>query len=86
MKLYPSLILAMIAGRLVHGAVWAALFLVGGKAVTFASAFAFVIDGIPGTALQLLLIPLIVKAVENTRQWRRTERRRGMRSWKRRRQ
>ena len=64
MKLYPSLILAMIAGRLVHGAVWAALFLAGGKAVTFASAFAFVIDGIPGTALQLLLIPLIVKAVE----------------------
>lgn len=64
MKLYPSLILAMIAGRLVHGAVWAALFLVGGKAVTFASAFAFVIDGIPGTALQLLLIPFIVKAVE----------------------
>lgn len=64
MHLYPTLITAMICGRLVHGAVWALLLLAGGKTVTLASAFAFVADGIPGTVLQLALIPVIVKAVE----------------------
>lgn len=64
MHLYPTLITAMICGRLVHGAVWALIFLAGGKVVTLTSAFAFVIDGIPGTVLQLALIPAIAKAVE----------------------
>ena len=62
-NLYVSLIAAMVCGRIVHGAVWAMLFLAGGKAVTFVSAFAFVVDGIPGIVLQLLLIPSIVKSV-----------------------
>ena len=62
-NLYVSLIAAMVCGRIVHGAVWAMLFLAGGKAVTFVSAFAFVVDGIPGIVLQLLLIPPIVKSV-----------------------
>ena len=62
-NLYLSLIAAMVCGRIVHGAVWALLFLAGGKTVTFVAAFSFVVDGIPGVILQLILIPPIVKSV-----------------------
>ena len=64
MKLLPSLLIGMVLGRAAHGAVFALLMLSGGKPVTFASATAFIGEGIPGTLLQLVLVPVIVKGLE----------------------
>ncbi len=63
-KLWLSLIPAMLAGRTVHAAVFAALLLVQNKAVTSAAVLSFLIEGIPGTVLQLILIPLVLAAVK----------------------
>ncbi len=63
-KLYPALLISMAAGRVVHGVIFAIAMLAGGKAVTFASVFASNVEGLPGTLLQLVLIPAIVRGVE----------------------
>lgn len=64
-RLYVSLILSMIAGRVIFGAAKAAVMLAGGGAYSF---FAFitgtVVEAIPGIVLQLVLIPPLVASVE----------------------
>lgn len=64
--LYFCLISSMLAGRIVWGIVKAALLGFGGKAFTL-SAFIVggFVDALPGIILQLILIPVIIKIVEN---------------------
>lgn len=64
MKIYPALLAAMIPGRIVHGIIFAIMMFAGSKPVTFASVFASNIDGIPGTVIQFILVPVCVKAFE----------------------
>ncbi len=63
--IYPSLIISMLLGRIVWGVSKAFLLGLGGKAFTF---IAFLtegfVDAIPGIAIQLILIPLILKLFE----------------------
>ena len=66
--LYRSLVLAMLSGRLVWGVVQCFILGVGANGFTF-SAFltrAFV-NGIPGIAIQLVLIPAIMVALGRAR-------------------
>ena len=67
---YTALITAMIAGRIVWGAVMLILSGVTGKAFTFAAflAGAFT-NAIPGMILHILLIPVIVLAVSKALPW-----------------
>lgn len=60
--IFASLIPAMIAGRIVHAVLFALILLARGTPVTI-TALAFVAEGIPGTALQLILIPLVLRAL-----------------------
>ena len=64
LKIYPALLAAMILGRIVHGIIFAIMMFAGSKPVSFASVFASNIDGIPGTVIQLILVPVCVKAFE----------------------
>lgn len=64
LKIYPALLAAMIPGRIVHGIIFAVMMFAGNKPVTFASVFASNIDGIPGTVIQLILVPVCVKVFE----------------------
>lgn len=62
---YPSLVCAMLAGRVVSGCAHAILLGLGGKVYAF-SAFlstAFVV-AIPGIVIQLVCLPAIVKLLE----------------------
>lgn len=61
--IYGTLISTMLAGRIVHGVVFALLMLAGNTPVTVTAAAMFVVEGIPGTILQLIIIPPIVKAL-----------------------
>ena len=65
--LYESLIIAMIAGRLVWGIVTYILLGINGKAFTWQAfmAGAF-LNAIPGIILQLILIPAIMLALHKT--------------------
>jgi len=67
-KKYLSLIIAMIAGRVVWGIAKAVLLSISDKAFGVA---AFVtggfIDAMPGIILQLILIPLIMRAYERSK-------------------
>jgi uncharacterized membrane protein len=64
-KKYMSLIVAMLSGRIVWGIAKAVLLGVAGKSFTIS---AFItggfVDAIPGIVIQLVLIPLIIKAYE----------------------
>ena len=68
--IYASLIGAMLAGRVVWGAVSALLLTASGKGFTWAAfaAGAFV-NAIPGIALHILLIPVLVMALERALPW-----------------
>ncbi len=60
--LYPTLIIAMIAGRLVYGfAAWLLLFT--GAASGKFSVIGAVVTGLPGIIIQLVLIPIAVSRV-----------------------
>lgn len=59
-NIYATLLLSMAAGRLVHGVVFAFLMQFSGTAVTFSSATFFVVEGIPGTVAQLILLPTLI--------------------------
>lgn len=62
--LYVSLLIAMIAGRLVYGAAMAICLGAGGKSYTLSAFLTGTVTGaIPGIVLQILLIPLIVDRV-----------------------
>ena len=65
--IYATLIITMLAGRIVHGVAFALLMLAGNTPVTFSAAAMFVVEGIPGTILQLLIIPPIVNALSGVR-------------------
>lgn len=62
--IYISLLSAMLGGRIVWGAAKAALLGAGESGFTVAAFFAGgFIDALPGIALQLILIPIIVKII-----------------------
>ena len=63
-NIFISIITAMLVGRAVHGIIFALLMMSGGADVTFKSAFYFVVEGIPGTVLQLILLPILIKSLE----------------------
>ena len=60
--MYPTLIIAMIAGRLVYGFVAWLLLFTGAAAGKF-SVIGAVVTGIPGIVIQLVLIPVVVYKV-----------------------
>lgn len=63
--LYCSLVISMIGGRVVWGAVKALLLGVTGKAFTIqAFVVGGIVDALPGIVLQLALIPVIIKLIE----------------------
>lgn len=59
-SLYVSLIGSMVLGRAVHAGLMACFVAWQGKAVGFSLLF-FLVQGVPGTVLQLLLLPLILR-------------------------
>jgi riboflavin transporter FmnP len=67
--IYISLIVAMLLGRIVWGISKAILLGIGGKPFGFAL---FItggfVDALPGIILQLILIPLIIKFIEQRRE------------------
>jgi len=64
-KLYISLLVSMVCGRIVWGITKAVLLGMAGKAFTFHSFVAgALIDSLPGILLQLIFIPLIVKLIK----------------------
>ena len=65
--LYRSLIIAMLAGRLVWGAVQAVLLGLSGNAFTLSAFFAGAFTtAIPGIILQLVFIPAVMVALDRT--------------------
>lgn len=65
--LYRSLIIAMLAGRFVWGAVQAVLLGVSGNAFTLSAFFAGAFTtAIPGIILQLVFIPAVMVALDRT--------------------
>ena len=60
--LYPTLIVSMAAGRLMYGLVAWLLLFTGAAAGNF-SVITSIITGLPGIAIQLLLIPLAVNRI-----------------------
>lgn len=69
-SIYASLITAMLAGRVVWGAVMAVLMGASGGEFTFAAfaAGAFV-NAVPGIVLHIVLIPVMVFALERALPW-----------------
>ena len=66
--LYKCLLLAMVAGRLVYGAVAFILMGLAGSAFTFQAFLAgAVLNAIPGIVLQLVLIPAVMVLLDRTK-------------------
>ena len=66
--LYRCLLAAMVAGRLVWGAVQALLLGIGGNAFTFDAFIAgAILNAIPGIVLQLIFIPAVMVALDKTK-------------------
>ena len=63
-KTYLSLICAMISGRLIYGIV-AGIILFASPAAKYASVITATVKGLPGIAIQLILIPPLVKAISS---------------------
>ena len=63
--IYPTLIIAMICGRIVYGIISAVLMFLN-PALKNLSVIAAVIDGIPGIIIQLVLIPVIVARIRKS--------------------
>ena len=62
--LYPSMLLAMLCGRVVYGLIFTALLLVNHGVLRALSVTGALIEGIPGIIVQLLLVPIIVAAAQ----------------------
>lgn len=63
-SLFPTLLISMIMGRLAYGAVWWAVGTIGGKDFTVSAFLATsFVQSLPGIALQLVLIPILVAAL-----------------------
>ena len=71
-RVYPALIGAMLIGRVVWGvASWAVYKLLMGSAFAIAAFWAGgFVNAWPGIALQLVLVPLLVKALERAGAWK----------------
>ena len=66
--IYCSLLIAMVTGRLVWGAAMFACMGISGGSFTFAAFLAGAItNAIPGIVVQLVLIPIIVMFLDNTK-------------------
>ena len=66
--IYVSLLIAMITGRIVFGAAMYTCMTIKGGAYTFAAfVTGTVVEAIPGIVLQIVLIPLVVMLIENTK-------------------
>ena len=66
--LYRCMIAAMIAGRLVWGAVQAVLLGLGGQAFTLQAFLAgALLNAVPGIVIQLILIPAVMVALDRTK-------------------
>lgn len=64
-KIYSSLVVAMLSGRIVWGVAKAVLLGIAGKSFTISAFIAGgFLDAIPGIILQLVLVPAIVFALE----------------------
>lgn len=64
--IYCSLLTAMVAGRLVYGAAMSVALGLTGKAYTFAAFLAgAVTEALPGIAVQIILIPILVMLLDN---------------------
>lgn len=63
-SLYPSLLIAMIAGRILKGAAFAIIMMPTGLDVIIESVVSATVVGIPGIVIQLAFIPLTVKLLE----------------------
>lgn len=64
LPLYPALLLAMAGGWAAYGLGFSGLFLLAGGAPRALSLTAALYSGIPGMALQLVLVPAIVKLLQ----------------------
>jgi hypothetical protein len=64
MPLYPSMLLAMLCGRVVYGLIFTALLLANHGVLRALSVTGAIIEGIPGIISQLLLVPIIVSAAQ----------------------
>ena len=66
--IYCSLLIAMVVGRLVWGAAMFACMGISGGSFTFAAFLAGAItNAIPGIIIQLVLIPVVVMFLDNTK-------------------
>ncbi len=66
MPLLPSMLIAMVGGRIMYGLVFAGLLLANNGALKALSVTVAFVTGIPGIIAQLILVPLIVVAVNRT--------------------
>lgn len=66
-RVYLSMIPAMICGRVIYGLIFTALTMAGGEELRALSVSAAFIQGLPGIAVQLVLIPVIVKTIARHR-------------------
>lgn len=65
--LYASLLLSMVAGRVVYGCVQVVILMSSGGVYTFAAFIASTLTGsIPGILIQLAIIPGLVRAIEKS--------------------
>jgi uncharacterized membrane protein len=67
--IYPALVGAMIAGRVVYGLMFWLLTLTAGQLKAL-SVWAAAVTGLPGIIIQLILVPIIVMAVKKGKRMR----------------
>lgn len=65
LSLYPSLLTAMLCGRLVYGLIFSALLTANNGALRALSVSAAFVQGLPGIAIQLALVPMIVSFIQH---------------------
>lgn len=64
LPIYPSLLLAMVSGRVINGLIFAALLFASNGTLAGFSVMSSFIQGLPGVVIQLILIPAIVMAIK----------------------
>lgn len=62
LPLYPSLFITMLCGRVIYGLIFAALLTANNDSIKLMSILGSFAQGIPGVAVQLVLVPVIVAA------------------------
>ncbi|MDP4109557.1 MAG: ECF transporter S component [Bacillota bacterium] len=64
LPIYPSLLIAMAAGRVIYGLTFSALLMMNRGPFRALSVFSAVVTGLPGILIQLVIIPVIIKAYQ----------------------